>query len=426
MNFKEEKVSELLIYRRMVIMTNKSLSETVAQMLVASHNIYRKIGLITLIISILSSLSYLATYSFLYGYYFGGGFDNSFSNFDILRRIVPFHVNTLTFTWLIITLSMSLIIYALRFAKEKRFINTLIVLCLLIIFHILMTVFFNQKISIKNIIFFGVIWFFPIYVALMIFFIVLGTRTPFKALAGSFFGLILLFIIVFLFNLNLNEDWMTILVNLMFFTGGIVFCFIPYKKYINFIFILPFIFFLLIPLITFIDERRNIPNFDFIPENLFILFVWISLSVIISYLIAFRFKHKFVDNEKSSGSSTNKGFIYSTVQELFEGVMNPKTHKGVVAFILLFILFAYVMTPRMSIASAKIIRYFTPMSEFQNELITIYDLKGVERSIKGYVVAEQDGVIYISNENWELEQIKTDKYYIQRCSNYNDANGCKK
>lgn len=404
-------------------MTNKLSSETVAKTVVGLNKIYQKIALAILIISVFSSLSYLATYSFLYGYYFGGGLDNSFSNFEVLRRIVPFHVNTLTFTWLMIALSMSLIIYALRFAKEKRVINTLIVLLLLIIFHVLMTVFFNQKISIKNIIYFSVIWIFPIYAATMILFTILGARTPFKALAGSFSGVILFAVVDFLFNLNLNRDWMVILINLVFFGSGIGFCFIPYKKHLNFIFIMPFVFILWMLLILLIDETRII---SFASNKLLILCILSFPSVIISYLIAIRFEDKFLNKKKTSVSSNNKGVIYSTVQELFEGIINPKTHKGAVAFILLFILFAYVMTPRMSIASAKIIRSFTPMSEFQNELITIYDLKGVEKPIRGYVVAEQDGVIYISNENWELEQIKTDKYHIQKCSNYNHATICKR
>lgn len=75
---------------------------------------------------------------------------------------------------------------------------------------------------------------------------------------------------------------------------------------------------------------------------------------------------------------------------------------------------AYIMTPRVSTATAKIIRSFTPESEFQFDLISVKDLNDKTKIIRGIIVAEHEGVIYISNEGWELEQVKTDSYFVEK------------
>ena len=113
-------------------------------------NISRKIGLITLTIALFSVLSYLITYGFLYGYYFGGEIDNSFSNFEFFRRFVPFHTNTMTFTYLMISLSGTLIFYVCKIMVEKRAIFKLIACILLIVFHVIMTGFFTSEIKLNR------------------------------------------------------------------------------------------------------------------------------------------------------------------------------------------------------------------------------------------------------------------------------------
>lgn len=76
----------------------------------------------------------------------------------------------------------------------------------------------------------------------------------------------------------------------------------------------------------------------------------------------------------------------------------------------------YVLIPRVSMATAKVIRAFTPEREFQYDLIHVRAVDTELETIKGIIVAEQDDVIYISNDKWELEQVKTDTYHVRKYS----------
>jgi len=95
-------------------------------------------------------------------------------------------------------------------------------------------------------------------------------------------------------------------------------------------------------------------------------------------------------------------------------IRNPKTRTGALVFFIIVLIGTYVLIPRVSMATAKIIRTFTPETESQHERIYIRDFNDELKSIKGIIVAEQDDVIYISNEKWELEQVKTDKYHVKK------------
>jgi dolichol kinase len=139
--------------------------------------------------------------------------------------------------------------------------------------------------------------------------------------------------------------------------------------------------------------------------NGFTIFV---IAVLLSIILAFYFREKLQEVVQTKGEPT---------PNILGLIMDPKTRTGALVFFIIVLLGTYVLIPRVSMATAKIIRSFTPESEFQYELIYIRDLHDELEPIKGIIVAEQDDVIYISNQKWELEQVKTDKYYVKK---YND------
>lgn len=189
--------------------------------------------MITLAFAIFSTLSFLTTYSFLFGYYFGGEINNSFSNFEVFRRFVPFDVNTMTFTYLMISLSVTLIIYSLKFLKEKGLTFKFLAVLCLVIFHLMMTVFFSQEITIINVLHFGAIWVIPLFIGVMILFFVQGIKSPFKTYSGSIFGLVSIIIYIMFFYPNLSEEWILIWLNVALFSIGTLFSRLPYNKYWN-------------------------------------------------------------------------------------------------------------------------------------------------------------------------------------------------
>src|SRR5699024_11885192 len=91
--------------------------------------------------------------------------NNVFSNFEIIRRFVPFHMNTMAFTYLMISLSASLIIYLVSLFRERKFAFFAIATLGLIFFHVIMSIFFTRELTLKNIIYFSGIWIMPIIIA---------------------------------------------------------------------------------------------------------------------------------------------------------------------------------------------------------------------------------------------------------------------
>jgi hypothetical protein len=211
---------------------------------------------------------------------------------------------------------------------------------------------------------------------------------------------------------NLSEEWILIWLNVALFSIGTLFSRLSYNKYWNFIFIFPYIFLALAILIRIAKLQFLNKQTDLI-KALIIIGIPLIISLVLSYFLRRKFKEKDIAASISSESNSINKFILDILIVLF----NPKTHKGALVFIIIMLLGAYVMTPRVSTATAKIIRSFTPESEFQFDLISVKDLDDQLKTIKGIIVAEHEGVIYISNEEWGLEQVKTDSYFVEREKN---------
>lgn len=180
-----------------------------------------------------------------------------------------------------------------------------------------------------------------------------------------------------------------------------------YNKYWNFIFIFPYIFLAIIISIAKLEFFKE--QTDLI-KAIIIIGIPLIISIVLSYLFRKKFKEKDIHANASSESNSINKFVLDILFILF----NPKTQKGALVFIIIMLLGTYVMTPRVSIATAKIIRSFTPESEFQFDLISVKDIEDRSKTIKGIIVAEHEDVIYISNEGWELEQVKTNGYFVER------------
>ena len=350
------------------------------------------LGLISLTITVFSSLSFLITYHFLYGYYFGGEMNTVFSNFEIIRRFVPFHMNTMAFTYLMISLSASLIIYLVSLFRGRKFAFFAMATLGLVFFHIIMSVFFTRELTLKNIVYFGGIWIMPFIIAGMIIFTIRGMRYPFKTYSGLASGLLVFAILMSKFQLNITEEWMVICLIIALFIFGILFSNIKYNKYWNFIFFYPYSLVLAMLMISF-------ANID-----LFIMGL-VIIALLISIALAYYFRGKLQEEVQTKGEPAPN----------FLGLIrNPKTRTGALVFFIIVLLGTYVLIPRVSMATAKVIRTFTLETESQYELIYIHDFNEELESIKGIIVAEEEDVIYISNEKWELEQVKTDKYHVRR------------
>lgn len=374
--------------------------------LIQTNNIYQRIALITLTVSILSSFSFLITYSFLYGYYFGGSLDFSSSNFDIYLNFIPFQFQTMTFTWLMLSLSISLFIFMSKIIIEKELQNILLVLISFITYHILLTVFFTQQVNdFLTILQFSVIWAIPLFILIMVFFAVSLYKVPLKSITGSLYGLIGIIILIKINHWNTADEWVMILVYSAFFAGGISFSYISYNKYSNVAFFFPYYFIIL----TLIYSLYPIKEF-FNSLNIIGVVIVCPIAMIISYFTAKVFKKRLVD---VNSNVTDKHSVFIYLSAVLNEFLNKKTNNKLIMLIMLMLLGAFILVPRISITTAKVIRSFTPLGQLQQNIIKMKDLEGRVVKIKGKVVVEQNNILFISNENWQLEQVKTEKYMVE-------------
>lgn len=351
------------------------------------------------------------TYSFLYGYYFGGDAQNSFSNFELIRIFVPFDLNTILFTYLIIGLSTTLISYSLHLIISK---DTLVIIGLLIlsvVFHIILTGFFTNDFIIINILKFSVIWIFPLFISILILLFIRGVNNIYKLSSGALFGFTF-YVLILLFLDNLNQNTSESLVILSISIFSVIFTYIPLNKFTNILFVFPYTFLLLLLAIP----QLHITFF----ENFHLSFKLISLALVsvpISIFISWIFK-KFISFNKATEipalqkANNANNSLGETVLDIINQFLNPNTHKKATVFLLIFILAIFVLIPRVAASTAKVIREFTPNSELQFSKIQILTPSGTIETINGIVVAEKNNTLYISNKDWELQQVKTDQYYV--------------
>lgn len=366
------------------------------------------ITFVGLIISVFVSVSYLITYSFLYNYYFVKGTNNLISSFSTIRWFVPFHDKTILYTTIIIDLVTALFVYIFRFFREKNNSFKVISIYLTMMFHFILSVFFINKVEFMEILRFSIIWLLPLSIAA---FIVMGKfmiENPFKVWSGFSLATTLLIIISFVntqFNFKFPIESMVIFYTLSLIIFPLVFGNIPYKSnVIKGVFIFPVVWcFVMIGYGVIVIEQQLFKK-TLIGAIIFLVIV----SFIITIVLVKRFGEKMKDNKIN----------FPTVSELIEYISKmsskilTKEFQMIFTPIILFLFFAYVLIPKLSGYVAISIRDLVETNEERLSKIYIKDGAGQAKTVCGMLVAEENGVLYISTEAWELETIKSEYYYI--------------
>ena len=387
---------------------NLSLFNNSKKLLSFAIKRYWIIGFVILVIAIVSHLSYLTTYSFLYGYYFGGELEDTISNFEIFRRIAPFHFNTIAITWLMITLSVTLIINSIKAIIEKKFLSVITGILSLGLFHLFLTLFFTKDLNKITLLYLSGIWVLPLFIASLVIFSVYSGRSPMKTLSGLLFGLSIFMFCIFSSTTEISVDALAAALIIITFGFSAIFVLLPNNKHLNFIFIYPYVFIPLVIIDRYLLSFRITSSSHIISKLLLLVLIPLLVSVCISMWRNRKIK---VENIEPYNSSIQRG-IFDSIQ----ATINNTGSTLISLFLIIGLLGAYVGIPRISTSAAKVIRTFTPESQIHFETITINDINGNARIFKCRIVGEYDNVIYVSNECWKLEQIKVDKYYVSNSS----------
>lgn len=368
-------------------------------------NIYRLLSnatILTSIISVVYSYSFLVTYSFLYGYYFSGELGSPVSNFDIIRVIIPFNLNTISYTFVLLAISTAIIFSIVQVILSKNLNQTVAVIFGFLLFHYLFAAFFTKEISIENYTYLATIWILAFVLSILIVFLNRAIDNPFKALTGILLGSVIGVLITRFINNTTNSllSDPAIFTMTITFILGLLFTYIPYNK--GTIFLL-FIF----PYSAIVVGIIN----SFLPFH-FTTMHWL-ISLIIAFFISRKFYAYLVKIEHQKKKTKITLSFKVNIKEIKNTLMNPKTQKFALVSLFLFLLLIFVMIPRMALNTGQLVRDTTPTDEHQVQSIDIISLDGDLITIEGILVTERDNTIYISNKEWELEQIKTTQYIIR-------------
>jgi len=402
--------------------------------------IYSNIKFILFAFSLVTTLGFLLIYSYLYGYYFSGDIESTVSNFNIISNFVPFDFRTLSMTafyFICIFYIIFGLVTLLQNDKKNKKRMVFFLICVAVILTIMLTLFFASNITLKSFGSFSLIW---LFVGLIVWFLYILNNIihkPIFLIRGTLQTFILgTMISIFLSELGIEKILLqqlsfVILIILwpMITTVSIVF---EKKYWMFFLNCLPLSFTVYLMFIHFLDSFSI--NFNALLDLLFILILNILLSYGVKIVIA-RLKlknreHKkeesdkqgkenlenlnIVMNEKNSVESNinnEKGLIYNAILVLYSVIVDRKENgmKLVFGTILLLI---FVITPQISLLCGKGIRIIN-MSENPSIKILYVNQTGTEKSITANYYIENNSILYISNERWELEVVKPVNYHIR-------------
>ncbi|UJF33734.1 hypothetical protein [Paenibacillus hexagrammi] len=370
-----------------------------------TQGIFRVMSIISLTstcITIGGFLLYTIGYSFLYGYYFSGTNTLSIGLIDLLILNIPFpfySVIITSFTFVLIIIIFTLILYFLAivgkqlFTKGERitgFPFLLITIIGLTIFQIALMTFFVSEPHYSLTVWLrsSLLWAGPFLIALFVYLSIQMSRGILSALSGLLYGSLGAAIIFTVLKINTETAgfWLYTLFGVAF-----IFSFFEHlRKYLLYRFILWLPMTVLVYLLLAFELFPKLQ-----PINIFQLIITFIIILLLTFCIAF-----FIDTTKKRA---NKDVLKNKSDALLKNKIKPI----VLFLILVFLSFTMTLLPKISGLSGNFLR--TIISTSERGTVIYNNFTTIENSS---LVAQKDGIYYISNSNWELTILKADQLRI--------------
>jgi len=394
------------------------------------QKVYSDIKFILFVFSLISILGFLIIYSFLYGYYFSGDVLFKVSNFNIISNFIPFDLRTLSMTsfyfiCIFYIISGSITIFKNEKKNKKKM--AFLFLILAVILNIMLTMFFASDITLKSISSFSLIWLFIGSIIWFLFILNNIILTPMIFVKSS----ILTFCFWVILSIPLREGvllssimlivlWMIITTLFILFKDKTWMIFLRYSP-ISFVILI-----ILIKILSPLNIRLNVFLFSFLA---IIAILFINLIIYNGVQFFKKRRNKDLAGEASKYDTENmdtredtliesnieynneKGILSNTLFFLYRVIVYKKD-RGLKMIFGIMILIVFVFTPQFSMYCGKVIRTFNISDEVHLEILYV-NQNSVEESIFANYYIENNSVLYISNENWELEEIKPINYHIK-------------
>lgn len=372
--------------------------------------------------SIVSILGFLVVYNFLYGYYFSSDINFKISNFSIISNFVPFDVRTLAMTSFFFICIYYVISgsYSLIRKTEKKKIVVFFIIFTVIFFNILLSQFFVNDLTIKNMSSFFLIWLFLGLIILILFVFIYS----FISLRFAAKNIALTTTIFFMLYILIEELSPESIILLWFFLWLIVsLLMIFYKEKIIMIYLiyLPISFCLILAVFIFLKRF-------YIPIRIWHFYTFIFLLNIFVYKIAGYIREKRNNKELNTEEpkkeiskvipkkniyniNQEKSLVYNALKLLFL-LMVQKNNSGTKLMVGVVMLISFILFPYLSLICGKGIRSVNASEELPL-IVSYINQDGNKETICANYFLENNSILYVSNENWELEVIKPINYHIK-------------
>jgi len=376
----------------------------------------------TLIVSIakvISTLTFLLTsfgmffwgigYTFLYGYYFGGGVTDFSSILEMVIKIVPFNFYSVMIISLFVLCTVFFLFNIGLFIKAGKILNIALSFIFFVVLHVVLTSIFIGDVTFQNLLYFSILWVIPIYIVIVTFYFYRTIKSSkfFYMFSGTLTAFILC--AIFLYNLALDETILYMITVCMCFLLSTIYSYLsPKKLIIKFLISLPYFFIGSVVVKVFLEKFINVHS-----KGLFIFLYALSfiLSFIYSYLLfpedrsSANTKLNDNNNNNNDDNENLRVEVMVRITKFLAPLEQPLRNMIIILAIIIFLVF----TPLVSSLSGKTIRVVTPNDAFKYEKINTPSLP--EKKVEGILVSEQNNILYISSKNdFKLIRIKDESF----------------
>lgn len=288
--------------------------------------------------------------------------------------------------------------------KQSKFLAIIVFLFL----HISFSSYFLSEFSYKHMLLFSIIWLIPIFLLLMINMLIRFVTNPEITFLGLIWGIIIMFglsIVSILFKKNIDASAFQILfIFIIFISSGFAHK-IFIKKYSHFFISFPLTIFLTLAMLYFISTFED---FSIVTTRVIVTSSFFIFYLLVNYSIKADFLKKTYDKIKIEKTEIN----IRSIKENFLLLINDKERSYIIfPAILVVIVLTFVIVPHSTLGLSKVIRDSVPTNQ-PYDVITVLDQQGNNYHIKGWIVTESNGIIYISDESSFLREVRAQNFIV--------------
>ncbi|ANF95795.1 hypothetical protein [Paenibacillus bovis] len=379
---------------------------------------------------------YSLGYLFIYGYYLSGELGMGPSLFSLSINPIPLNHYSITIVSFFLFIATFCLIFIGSLIKQKNFFLWIAVLSILFLLHIALSLFFlSSHLEENQLLQFSIIWIIPVILAINIYAFTKSFKFPFLFLSGIVYVTFLILWILHHYRFidsthtlkNSSAEYLLLTFFVIPFLAGLYANLFEkrYKRNVSrFITLFPLAFMTALGIYTVIEYttgyniaeeiyRRVNYLIHFKPSPFLNVRVMLILTIAVLFNLGFShlLKRKQISQHKKICTERRDQITEDTNNNMTWDFSTLKTLSSIILCVAPCILMMVCAIPAVtSLIAGNYIRTFSPEGFRKIEIIEDYTN---HKTIKGNILKIDGDVYYISNENWELEILRTDHIHVK-------------